>query len=82
MSKLKSSCIIVIVFSSIPFTSSALIPLLSADFLFFRLVAFVVNSGMCQSCSSFSMSSSRWSQVFSNPVSLLCLSFVSSFLLA
>ena len=84
MIRLRSSCIIVIVFSRAPLTSSALIPLLSADFPFLRLPnapvsSFLVNSGMCLSCSSFSMSSSRWSQVFSGPASLPCLSLVSSF---
>ena len=84
MIRSKSSCIRVIVFSRAPLTSSALIPLLSADFPFLRLPnapvsSFLVNSGMCLSCSSFSMSSSRWSQVFSGPASLPCLSLVSSF---
>ena len=84
MIKLKISCITVIVASSALLTSFTLIPLLSADFPRFRLSipavnSFLVNSEMWLSCSSFSMSSSGWSQVFSSAASLLCLSFVSSF---
>ena len=52
-------------------------PLIS---LFLRLSIAVVssclvNSGMCLSCSSFSMSSSQWSQVFQVLASLLCFLF-------
>ena len=86
MIKLKISCVMFVVSSSIPLRPSALIPLLFADFPFLRLsiaiiISFMVNSGMYLSCSLLSISSSTWLQVFSSLASPSFSSFLSLILL-